>query len=229
VDSQEKQRGAKLQLARRNGPNPQNNSLQNSSDTKKNQRSSFENERGKDRLENKLNVGASRSKPQAGASVGDSGQKYKERLQNARKSGNGGKKAATGQSLQDAKNLGKNVSPVATLSLFKQIDFTGDIPYAIALLMAVLKDISDFVFIGSLPGLGTVISICCSIFIWMMMFIVGAGEKKKVAGKWIRKILTLLGGTVGEMITAINFLPIETIMVGFLYYMVLSDRKNAKE
>jgi hypothetical protein len=109
----------------------------------------------------------------------------------------------------------------------KQIDMLADMPYFFAIAAAVLKDISDFAFIGSLPGVGTAISICCSIFIGMMVYLGGSGEKRKVAKGWMKKVLALMGGTFAEILPGIDFIPVETIMAVAIYIMVLSERKNS--
>jgi len=62
----------------------------------------------------------------------------------------------------------KNIStPMGAFSLRKQVNIFDDMPYIIALIAALLKDALDLAFIGSLPGIGTVITICCSILIFL--------------------------------------------------------------
>jgi hypothetical protein len=103
-------------------------------------------------------------------------------------------------------------------------------PYIIALIAALLKDALDLAFIGSLPGIGTVITICCSILIFFMMLLSGSGQRRKMARGMIKKGLLLLGGTIVEMIGfGINFFPIETFTVALVYLMELSERKKAAQ
>lgn len=155
----------------------------------------------------------------------------KDRLEEARKR-DAAKKTKNSEvsTVKSSSDLAKNVSnPFSGLSLLKQIDMFNDMPYFSALGAALIKDISDFIGIGSLPGIGTVITICCSIFIGMMMFLGGAGEKRKIAKGWIKKFLTLVGGTIVEILPGIDFLPVETMTAGLVYIWVLSDRKSSRE
>ena len=139
--------------------------------------------------------------------------------------------ASKNSSVKDTSNLAKDISamktPMGALSLTKQINLLADAPYVAAIGAALLKDILDEVMIGSLPGLGTVLTICCSIFIGMMMLLVSGTGKRKNASSAMKKIATLVGGTIVEIIPGINFIPIETATVIFIYFMVLSERKNS--
>ena len=155
-------------------------------------------------------------------------QKNKQLLHEKRQQYRSMRQAAPSAKANEIRAMAGTLSPMEGLSLLKQINLMGDFPYMLAFFSALLKDISDFVLIGSLPGVGTVLSICCSIFIVMMMLIVGAGEKKKVAGTWVKKIITLSGGTILEMLPVIDFIPVETLTVGGLYLMTLVDRKNSQ-
>ncbi len=151
----------------------------------------------------------------------DSGESDSQRLNNARQKNN------VSKSLNDAKELAKNATPMGAISLLGHIHFLGDMPYVAALGAAILKDILDLVFVGSLPGLGTVITILCSVFIAMMMMLVGSGGKRKAVSGMLKKFGTLLAGTLAEgVIPGINFLPMESIMVASVYVMTLTERKN---
>lgn len=152
---------------------------------------------------------------------------HSERLNRARQ-GSGSKNEAD-KAMDLAQDAAKIATPMGALSVLKQVDFLGDIPYALAIGAAILKDISDTVFVGSLPGLGTVISILCSIFIFMMMLLVGAGEKRKMAMGIIKKGLVIFAGTLLEFIPGLNFVPIETVVAGMVYFMALSERKHSKD
>ncbi len=114
------------------------------------------------------------------------------------------------------------------LSLPKYIEWGNDWPYFLALLAGILKDLLDFVGIGSLPAIGTVISICISIFIGFMMLLAGSSGKRKIVKGVMKRYLTLIGGTIAELLFGLNFLPIETIMVIAIYIMVLAERKQAE-
>lgn len=138
--------------------------------------------------------------------------------------------ARTG-SMKNSLNLAKDTVGLATpqgiFSLAKQINFLSDIPYFFAMGAAMLKDLTDLVLVGSLPGLGTVISLCASIFIFMMMLLVGAGEKRKMATGLLKKGGTLFAGTILEFVPALNFVPIETFTVIVIYILTLLDRRRS--
>jgi hypothetical protein len=230
VNFQEKQRNDDLQRARQSTPNSPSGASQRRSDAVENQGRNFgaENDYAKRYADNRLRMKGNKAVDD-NESKSENKADHGSRLKKAREGDGGKKKNANAQTIKELNNLRKNVSPMGALSLTSQIDFLGDIPIFMAFLAAILKDVSDFAFIGSLPGLGSVISICCAIFIAMMVFLVGAGEKKKITGKWMKKLLTQVGGMILELIPAINFIPVETITVGVVYFLILSDRKNAKE
>lgn len=84
--------------------------------------------------------------------------------------------------------------------------------------IALLKDLLDLVGLGSLPGIGTIVTICFSFFIWMLMTLFdrsgGKSNNKMVRG------LVLVGFSLVEAIGfGLNFLPIETVTVIALYIM----------
>ncbi|MFA6383623.1 MAG: hypothetical protein WCX17_04350 [Parcubacteria group bacterium] len=120
------------------------------------------------------------------------------------------------------------------LSLFKYVRIEDFIFVGFAVTIALLKDILDFVGIGSLPAIGTVVTVVVSIFIAASMYIVGANKKmrKKAraqanSSKFVMKRLgTLFGGTIAEFIFGLDFLPIETLMTLFLYRLILLERKE---
>jgi hypothetical protein len=69
----------------------------------------------------------------------------------------------------------------------------------------------------------------CSIFIFMMMLLVGSSGKKKGANKFVKKILFLISGGVADSIPGVDFLPIETLTVAAIYVLELMERKNAQK
>ncbi|MDD5083867.1 MAG: hypothetical protein PHT88_02920 [Candidatus Moranbacteria bacterium] len=94
--------------------------------------------------------------------------------------------------------------------------------YMPALCVAILKDLLDLVFIGSLPGLGTIITLCFSILIFFLLMLSGSGQRYSLA----KKSLILLIGTLTEgVLIGINMLPIETMTVLFIYFI---DKKASK-
>lgn len=129
-----------------------------------------------------------------------------------------------------AKDLYKVATPLGVASLLKYVDWFKDWLYMIALMFAIAKDIVDFVGIGSLPAIGTVISICCSIMIFLLMLLAGSGGKARFAKKYMNKFIVLIAGTLAEAVLfGLNFLPIETATVIVIYIMVLVERKQEKE
>lgn len=129
-----------------------------------------------------------------------------------------------------ARTLAKAATPLGAVSLIKHINIFSDWLFLLAALIALLKDILDLVGIGSLPAIGTVITICVSITIGFLLLLAGANEKRKLVKNVMKRLLVLAGGTLVEAVGfGLNFLPIETIMVIIIYYLVLIDRKVAAE
>jgi hypothetical protein len=117
-------------------------------------------------------------------------------------------------------------------SLLKYIEFGNDWPYVPAVFVALLKDLLDFIGVGSLPAIGTVITIICSIFIFFMMLLVGGSKKGRAAKAFLKgpggRFLLLGTGAMVEMLFGINFLPIETLVVLVAYWMLLMERKESE-
>lgn len=148
------------------------------------------------------------------------------------------------QKLKQARNLSKKIpaarkniqDKMKTLSLFLYTEVM-DMPFlGVALSIALLKDILDFVGIGSLPAIGTVVTVIASALITASMFIISMGSGVKT-GKKAQKNLkanaylmkqagTLLGGTTIEVIFGLDFLPIETIMAVAMYRLILKARQE---
>jgi hypothetical protein len=119
----------------------------------------------------------------------------------------------------------------SVVSLIKYFDPFMDWMYGIALCLAILKDVSDFVGLGSLPLIGTLITFCVSFTIGLIMFITGSGGKsksaKRIAKALIKRYGTLAAGTAVEMFFGLNFFPIETFMVIIVFYLTLQERMLA--
>jgi hypothetical protein len=114
-------------------------------------------------------------------------------------------------------------------SLSAQLDPLLDWLYGIALALAILKDILDLVGIGSLPAIGTAVTLMISFCIGFVMLITGSRKMTKAARGIIKRLGVLIGGTVIEMLFGINFLPVETLVVIIVFYMTLRERAlNAK-
>lgn len=111
------------------------------------------------------------------------------------------------------------------VALMKYFNPYMDWLYGIALSAALLKDIVDLVGIGSLPAIGTVITLMASITIFAVMFITGNFFKKR----WAKKIGVVFMGTAVEIIFGLNFLPVETAIVIIVFYLALDDRRKEAE
>jgi len=111
-----------------------------------------------------------------------------------------------------------------------------DWPYFFAGMFALLKDLLDLVGLGSLPVIGTVITVLVSGGIAFFIFLTGASERnqktaKKLAGRWkkkmLQKIVILVAGTIIEgFLFGLNFLPIETLTVIFIYSLTIRERRK---
>ncbi len=94
--------------------------------------------------------------------------------------------------------------------------------------IALLKDLLDFVGIGSLPGLGTVVTICFSFLIWMLMTLFdrsGGKSNKKMA----RGLVLIFFSLVEAIFFGLNFLPIQSGTVVVLYIMARSAAKKEEK
>ncbi len=94
--------------------------------------------------------------------------------------------------------------------------------------IALLKDLLDLALVGSLPGIGSVVTLCFGFLIWILMFVFdrsGGRSNNKIA-----RSLTLLGFSMVESFGfGLNFLPIETVTVIALYIMTRSAWKKEEE
>lgn len=150
-----------------------------------------------------------------------SGDNHSERLAAARRGG-------VNETAKVAKDLAAVATPMGAVSLLKQIDFIGDMPYVAAMGSALLKDLLDFVAAETVI-LSILFSALCTIFIFMMMLLVGANGKKKGASKLLSKIGVMGVGGIADAIPGIDFFPIETLTVVAIYVMELIERKNAEK
>jgi hypothetical protein len=130
------------------------------------------------------------------------------------------------ENLKNIRDLGSIATPMGAVSLVKQIDLIADMPYVAAMGAALLKDLLDFVAAETIV-LSALFSMLCTIFIFMMLLLVGANGKKKGASKLLSKIGVLGVGGIADSIPGIDFFPIESITVAVLYVMELIERKNA--
>ena len=111
----------------------------------------------------------------------------------------------------------------------KHLPFTGKKPsvllYGGVGMIALLKDLLDLVGIGSLPGIGTIVTACFSFLMWMLLtlFDRSGGKHNK---KMIQGAVILFFGLVEAVGFGLNFLPIQTLTVVILYHLA---RKNWKK
>lgn len=116
----------------------------------------------------------------------------------------------------------------------KKTKFTGEKPSKILYLgvamIALFKDLLDLVGIGSLPAIGTVITVCLTFLIWILLLLFDkSGGGKKVNRAMARGILMILIGMVEGLFFGLNLLPIETTMVIVLYILAHRAYKKAKK
>lgn len=127
------------------------------------------------------------------------------------------------------KNPGQAARFIASKALLsKYMNPFIDWLYGIALAAALLKDILDFVGVGSLPAIGTVVTLLASIVIWTVMIITGSAFKAIRKRRFIARYGVLVLGTLIEIIFGIDFLPIETAMVIYIFVSTLEDRRDAE-
>lgn len=149
---------------------------------------------------------------------------YRDKLHKARTFNN--RDGSTTLDPEKAKSAVK--SALNVFGLLKQIDLINDMPFFAAIGAAILKDVLDGFLTAYLPPLDFIAAIFASSFIGMMMFLAGAGEKRKLAQNAIKKIFTLVAGTTLEMIPLLDAMPFETITILFIYGWTLLDRQIAE-
>jgi len=156
------------------------------------------------------------------------------------------KKAQASNLLNSARNARKKIkATVKTLSLMSYINPFIDWLFGIALILAILKDVLDFINNALIAAGGTgLILITISTFIISLAigFIIyltdrtGSGYRKlratKIAKRKAKKIygllsriLLLFGVSLVEIIPAIDLLPLETIAVYFIFILTLKERR----
>lgn len=103
-----------------------------------------------------------------------------------------------------------------------KMQFTGEKPsmllYLGVAIIAVFKDLLDLVGIGSLPGIGTIITLCFTFLIWILLAIFDRSNQHAKANLGLaRGLVVIFFGLVEAIGFGLNFLPIETLMVIVLY------------
>lgn len=90
-------------------------------------------------------------------------------------------------------------------------------------LVAGLKDLLDLTLIGSLYGIGTILSLCCAIAI--ALFSLFTGSSHRAAKAWLQ-----IGGvTIEAFLFGLNFFPWGTAAVYAMYRMDKKARKKKQE
>ena len=97
------------------------------------------------------------------------------------------------------------------------IDFLGDLPYIFAILVAGAKDLSDFIGIGSLPLIGTLVTLMALCLLSLLVFLAKPGDFLKNFG-------ALFGGTTVDLIPFLNFLPALTAAAVYVYGRKIFER-----
>lgn len=112
--------------------------------------------------------------------------------------------------------------------------FTGEKPsmmlYLGVSMIALLKDLLDFVGVGSIPGIGTIVTACFTFLIWVLLFVFDnslKGTRKNMT--LIRGLVVIAFGAIEAFGFGLNFLPIETVMVIVLYQLAKRAWKKAKK
>ena len=108
-----------------------------------------------------------------------------------------------------------------------------DVFFIIAIGCAILKDFSDYVGIGSLPIIGTAVTLMTSFTIITGMLVSGnysSGKRNRLNVKRaIKRWGTLAGGTLAELLFGINFLPLETLTAFITFGLTLLERVKSNE
>ncbi len=96
----------------------------------------------------------------------------------------------------------------------------GLIGYAPIFTVALFKDLLDLIGVGSLPGIGTVITFAFGLLIFLLLMLVRANKKLLDSRFLLRMGVILIFGTAAEgFLFGLNFLPIETITIFIIYLM----------
>lgn len=103
-----------------------------------------------------------------------------------------------------------------------QTKFTGEKPsfvlYTFLFILALLKDLLDLAGVGSLPGIGTVVTLCFTFLIWTLLTVFDrSGGKQNI--KMTRGLILVAVGLVEGIGFGLNFLPIQTLTIVALYQL----------
>lgn len=93
-------------------------------------------------------------------------------------------------------------------------------PYLPAGAVGVLKDLLDFILLGSLPVVGTVVTFFASVIIFILTIFAKKNSSVEDMGFIIKRLLIVLVGFVVEgFVFGVNFFPFETVTVLVIYLM----------
>ncbi|NTU67233.1 MAG: hypothetical protein HGB08_04935 [Candidatus Moranbacteria bacterium] len=138
--------------------------------------------------------------------------------------------ARAGSHIRSTSNTLKNAKPSFKLLFYLQVL---DLFFLVAFAAALLKDLLDLIGIGSLPAIGTVVTLMASTSIFAALFITGSTSKRKtLKGIWKsawKKYGVVGATTIVEMLFGLNFIPFETFAVIIAFYLTLVERKNTAE
>lgn len=113
-----------------------------------------------------------------------------------------------------------DVEDGASVQNKKAPEKTSFFAYLPALIVAMLKDLLDFTGIGSLPGIGFVVTLCFTFLIFMLLLLF-TGKNKSTLRKMetmAQRAGILIGGGLFEgLFFGANLLPVETGMVIAIY------------
>ena len=143
---------------------------------------------------------------------------------------------ATQSDLQRARQVARDVRRGAIQDRqgrsAKDAKFTGEKPSAFLYLgvamVALLKDLLDLVGIGSLPGIGTVVTLCFTFLIWMLLTLFDRSSQGAKSNMMLTRGLVVIGiGLIEALGFGLNFLPIETTMCILLYHLAKKAYQKA--
>jgi hypothetical protein len=158
----------------------------------------------------------------------DTQQNHQQSLENARLQDQERRQPDSNKTINPDSKKGiakRMLTPTGFFAALKQASLLKDMPFVCACGFAILKDLLDFVTFETVI-LPIVFSILCSIFIFMMLMLAHATEKRKTANRFITRFFVIAGGGLLDSLPGIDFLPIETITVFIIYIMVLFERAN---
>jgi|GEM_PF-7105930 hypothetical protein len=96
--------------------------------------------------------------------------------------------------------------------------------YIGALAVAIFKDMLDLIGVGSLPALGTIVTIFCTALIWIIISFDDVGNAGNM--KMMRGIVLVVVGILEGILFGLNLMPIESLTVMGLYVIAKNQSKG---